>query len=137
MIGPVVLNPNGVRQTVPLITGLRAVSAVEQNREKCRRYYAKTRAEKLKKNADSRRERYANDPDYRERRKAYERAYRRGDAYAGPATPHYPWTEGELAVVNAADSIAAAKAAYRAAFPASARTPKAVQTKWYALRRSA
>ena len=134
MLSPVVINRGGARQTVPLITGLRAASAMERNRGKCRRYYAKTRAEKLKQNADSRRERYANDPDYRERRKAYERNYRRNLPYVGTATPRYPWTEDELAVVRAADSNAAAKAAYRAAFPASARTPKAVQNKWYALR---
>jgi hypothetical protein len=89
-LAPVVIRAGGMPTTKPLgevldhLLGradLVDAARTERDREKCRRYYDAHAEEVRAKNRARRRERYATDPEYREKRKAYEQA-RRAERYA-------------------------------------------------------
>ena len=61
-------------------------------------------------------------------------AYHRG-RHARKPSLWERWTDEEKAVVAAARSLGEAQRVYREAFPTSRRGPRAVEARWYALRR--
>ena len=63
-------------------------------------------------------------------------AYRRG-RHARKPSLWERWTDEEKAVVAAARSLGEVQRVYREAFPTSRRGPRAVEARWYALRRKA
>ena len=63
-------------------------------------------------------------------------AYHRG-RHARKPSLWERWTDEEKAVVAAARSLGEAQRVYREAFPTSRRGPRAVEARWYALRRKA